>query len=90
LNDTSSFEVDGLPTPDLSAEGLDAALYRALHAMAVKSPRFQADVQAAMRRAGLSAQPARLAAALQRLEVAGQISNQIPLSDGGILVTVAI
>jgi hypothetical protein len=74
----------------LSAEAFDAALFRALHAMAIKSPRFQADVQAAMRHAKLTAHPARLAAALQRLEVAGQVSNLIPLSDGGLLITVAV
>jgi hypothetical protein len=82
-----------LPPDDstpFSAEAFDAALFRALHAMAIKSPRFQADVQAAMRHANLTAHPARLAAALQRLEVAGQVSNLIPLSDGGLLITVAV
>ncbi len=68
----------------------DTALFRALHAMAAKSPRSQADVQAAMRHARLTAHPARLAAALQRLEHAGQVSNLIPLSDGGLLITVAV
>jgi hypothetical protein len=76
--------------PGGMGQDFDAALFRALHAMAIKSPRFQADVQAAMRHANLSAHPARLAAALQRLEVAGQVSNLIPLSDGGLLITVAV
>lgn len=73
-----------------AAPDFDAALFRALHGMAIKSPRFQADVQAAMRHAQLTTHPARLAAALQRLEVAGRVSNLIPLSDGGLLITVAV
>ena len=74
-----------------SSRGFDDALYAALSAMAVKSPRFQADVQAAMRRAGLpDAGPTHLAAALQRLEGAGRVSNLIHLRDGGTLVTVAV
>lgn len=68
----------------------DEALFRALYAMAIKSPRFQADVHAAMRYARLSAHPTGLSAALQRLEVAGRVSNLIPLSDGGLLITVAV
>lgn len=71
-------------------QDFDEALFRALYAMAIKSPRFQADVHAAMRYAKLSAQPTGLSAALQRLEVAGRVSNLIPLSDGGLLITVAV
>lgn len=87
-DDASASRPDDATPP--TAEAFDAALFRALHAMAIKSPRFQADVQAAMRYASLSAHPAKLAAALQRLEVAGQVSNLIPLSDGGLLITVAV
>ncbi len=68
----------------------DEALFRALHAMAIKSPRFQADVQAAMRSGDLTANPAQLAAALERLALAGRVSNLIPLADGGLLITVAV
>ena len=68
----------------------DESLFRALHAMAIKSPRFQADVHAAMRHANISASAIGIATALQRLEVAGRLSNLIPLSDGGLLVTVAV
>jgi len=68
----------------------DDALFRALVAMAVKSPRFQADVHAAMRHAKLAARPASLAASLQRLEDTGRVSQLIPLSDGGLLITVAV
>lgn len=71
-------------------QAFDEALFRALHAMAIKSPRFQADVHAAMRHAKISAHPTGLSAALQRLEVAGRVSNLIPLSDGGLLITVAV
>lgn len=68
----------------------DEALFRALLAMAMKSPGFQADVHAAMRHEKLWARPASLAAALQRLEDAGKVSQLIPLSDGGLLITVAV
>jgi hypothetical protein len=71
-------------------DDFDEALYRALYAMAEKSPRYQADVQAAMRQAGLTARPTALAAALQRLENAGRVSKPIPLLDGGMLITVAV
>ena len=74
----------------IDRQDFDEALFRALHAMATKSPRFQADVHAAMRHAKLNAHPTGLSAALQRLEVAGRVSNLIPLSDGGLLITVAV
>ena len=81
----------GSPSPaHAEVRDFDTQLFRALYAMAIRSPRFQADVHAAMRNASLTAHPARLAAALQRLEVAGRVSNLIPLSDGGLLITVAI
>ena len=87
---------DSLPArPDGSAARLtdrdfDEALFRALHTMACKSPRFQADVQAAMRSGQLTAHPTQLAAALERLSLAGRVSNLIPLLDGGLLITVAV
>lgn len=69
----------------------DDALYAALVAMAVKSPRFQADVHAAMRHAELEpVGPTHLAASLQRLEQSGRIANLIQLRDGGLLVKVAV
>lgn len=75
---------------NLAEHEFDEALFRALHAMAAKSPRFQADVQAVMRSSGLAANPAQLAAALERLTLAGRVSNLIPLADGGLLIKVAV
>ena len=68
----------------------DEALFAALHAMAVKSPRFQADVQAAMRSGELTANPTQVAASLERLALGGRVSNLIQLGDGGLLITVAV
>ena len=73
-----------------AAAAFDDALFAALRDMAARSPRFQADVQAAMRARQLSAPPTRVAASLQRLEHAGRVSNQIELADGGVLVTVSV
>lgn len=74
-----------------SPPDFDHALFSALAMMATRSPRFQADVHAAMRHAGLpDVGSTHLAAALQRLEEAGRVSNLIQLRDGGLLVTVAV
>jgi len=47
-------------------------------------------MRAVMRQTELTAAPLAVAAALQRLENAGLVSNLIPLSDGGMLITVAV
>jgi hypothetical protein len=65
-----------------------ARLLHALTAMAHCSRRREAEVQAAMHRAGLSADPALLAGALRLLEAHGCLKNVVPLSDGGTLLIV--
>ncbi|HXT81176.1 MAG TPA: hypothetical protein VN702_16550 [Acetobacteraceae bacterium] len=70
--------------------GPDRQLHEALTEVAARSPRFQADVHAAMRGHNLSLTPEQLDAALRRLEERLFIRDRIVLSDGGILVTVAV
>ncbi len=64
------------------------ALLAALTQMAALSPRRQADVAVAMRRAGLASTPEGVAPALDRLRHEGCIEKPLHLSDGGILVSV--
>jgi hypothetical protein len=69
-------------------EDFAALLLQALTSMALRSKRRQADVMAALRGAGLRAEPARLRAALRLLHTQGCIENLVPLSDGGLLLSV--
>lgn len=64
------------------------ALLAALTQMAALSPRRQADVAVAMRRAGLTWPADGVAAALEQLRGEGCIERPLHLSDGGILVSV--
>lgn len=64
------------------------ALLAALTRMAALSPRRQADVAVAMRRAGLGCAATEVMAALDHLRRDGCIENPLQLSDGGILVSV--
>jgi hypothetical protein len=76
----------------LSAGGgfrdFDDALLAALAGMAVRSHRRQADLDVAVRRAGLIAGPDRLRVALRRLLEDGCVERVVPLADGGVLVSV--
>ncbi len=63
-------------------------LLMALNRMAARSKRGQADLVAALRGAGLSAPRRRVRAALRLLQAQGAIDNLVPLSDGGLLLTV--
>jgi hypothetical protein len=63
-------------------------LLTALAAMAVRSKRRQADLNAAMRRSGLAADGDAVGAALRQLERSGFIENLVPLYDGGMLMSV--
>ncbi len=63
-------------------------LLRALIDMAARSKRRQADVLAALRGAGVAAEPGRVRAALRTLLAQGFIADLVPLSDGGLLLTV--
>jgi hypothetical protein len=64
------------------------ALLAALTQMAALSPRRQADVAVAMRRAGLATSPDVVRAALDRLRRDGCVEPPLQLMDGGILVSV--
>lgn len=68
----------------------DRSLLAALRELAVRSPRAQADVQAALFRARIDAAPEIISASLARLEDLGLIRDIITLHDGGILVTVSL
>lgn len=67
---------------------LAAALLAALAGMAVLSPRRQADLAVALRRAGLTPEPAALGRALDALEEDGCIEQLVPLADGGMLMQI--
>lgn len=72
----------------LPAQDFLDALLASLTQMAVLSPRRQADVAVAMRRAGLAGSRELVQAALDRLRREGSIERPLHLSDGGILVSV--
>ena len=73
-------------TPD--AASFAAAVLAALTAMAMRTHRAQADVGAALRGAGLPSDAGQLQNALAFLQSEGCLTNFVPLSDGGLLVTV--
>jgi hypothetical protein len=60
----------------------------ALVSMAVRSKRRQADLCAAMARAGLRAERSEMDEALHELQGNGMIENIVPLYDGGVLLSV--
>lgn len=74
-------------TPALDTDFVDALL-AALTEMAVRSPRRQADLAVALRRAGIEGDAAMLVGALAQLEEDGCIEHLVPLTDGGLLVSV--
>lgn len=56
--------------------------------MALRSKRRQADLDAAMRHAGIQGVPSWRLAALERLRIEGYVDRVVPLSDGGVLLSV--
>jgi PAS domain S-box-containing protein len=83
--------VDDRPAPDApTVPGVDFApvLLSALTKMATRSQRRQADLTAALRGAGLEFDRRRVQVALGRQQAQGCITNLVPLSDGGLLLTV--
>ena len=76
-------DADGAATDEFAA-----TLLRALVDMAGRSKRRQADLTAALRGAGMPADPARVRGALRRLQQQRCIENLVPLSDGGLLLSV--
>lgn len=73
---------------DLSGPDFAAVMLRALIDMAGRSQRREADLLAALRGASLQADPPRVRAALGLLQAQGCVENLVPLSDGGVLLTV--
>lgn len=63
-------------------------LLMALTSMSSRSKRRQADLVAALRGAHLPAEPRKVRAALRLLQAQGAIENLVPLSDGGLLLSV--
>ncbi len=78
----------GLAPDDLTDSDFAAVLLRALIDMAARSQRHEADLLAALRGARLTASAPRLRMALRLLQVQGCIRSLVPLSDGGLLLTV--
>jgi hypothetical protein len=73
---------------DLEAGGFQALLLGALARMAARSWRSQADLYTVLRRAGLRPSDTMLSKAIAELERCGFVKGRIPLSDGGLLITV--
>jgi hypothetical protein len=66
-----------------------AAVLRALTDMSARSLRSQADVAAALHAAQMPIDAPRLRAALRLLLANGCVTRPVPLSDGGLLLTVS-
>ena len=81
LSETASMPVDA---------GFADALLAAMAQMAALSPRRQADVTVAMRRAGLTAPAALIVTTLDQLRDDGCVEPPLALSDGGILVSLTM
>jgi len=74
--------------PVASSREVEDALLAALASMAVRSHRRQADLGVATRRAALSMGADKLQLALLRLQEDGCIDSIVPLTDGGVLLSV--
>ena len=72
--------------PPLSESGFQSAL-SALLAMAILSLRRQADLDIALKRAGLILSPEHRTELLERLALHSTISGIVRLEDGGILIS---
>ncbi|MBN8889183.1 MAG: hypothetical protein J0I21_04555 [Alphaproteobacteria bacterium] len=73
---------------DLVDPDFTEALLAALTGMAVRSPRRQADLAVALLRSGMTVDEASVTAALRHLERDGCIEHLVPLTDGGLLMSV--
>lgn len=73
---------------ELDEADFAVVLLQALTTMALRSKRRQADLMAALRGADIVADPARVRGALRVLRAQGAIENLVPLSDGGLLLSV--
>ena len=84
LREASAMADAGFPTD----APFTAALLQALIDMAARSTRSQADLTAALRGAGLAEDAPRVRAALRLFQAEGLVETLVPLSDGGLLLTV--
>jgi hypothetical protein len=73
---------------ELSGPDFAAVLLRGLIGMASRSQRREADLMAVVRGANLVADPVRVRGAVRLLQEQGCVKNVLPLSDGGVLLTV--
>ena len=87
---TESFARGGAPEPKTGATdvALASATLKAFASMARLSQRHQAEVDAALHRAGMALDAKMRASVLRYLAKEGCIDGQIPLSDGALILTV--
>jgi hypothetical protein len=85
---SSSPELHRHAASESSASGFAALILLALTDTAARSQRAQADLSAALLAFDLPQDHARVSAALRLLRSQGCIAGLIPLSDGGLLLTV--
>ncbi len=90
---SDSQRIDGRSSLDVARGQLDDAdfavvLLQALTRMAARSKRRQADLVAALRGADIAVDPGQIRSALKILRANGAIENLVPLSDGGLLLSV--
>jgi hypothetical protein len=81
-------EFDDTAIADETDASFADRLLAALATMAVRSKRRQADLSAALRRAGLDGEAGLVSNALRYLEDVGCIEHLVPLYDGGVLMSV--
>ena len=74
--------------PPALTEGFVHDVLAAVVAMALRSKRRQADLDAALWSAGVAAERAQRLAALERLRSRGCVDKVVMLSDGGVLLSV--
>jgi hypothetical protein len=75
---------------DLDDADFAVVLLQALTNMAARSKRRQADLSAALYGADIVVDPSRVRSALKLLQAQGAIENLVPLSDGGLLLSVTL
>jgi hypothetical protein len=85
LDRLSGERLGGLP---VLTEGFVHDVLAAVAGMALRSKRRQADLDAALRCAGVTADRDRRLAALERLREQGCVDDVVALSDGGVLLSV--
>jgi hypothetical protein len=83
LESTKEGRTDAFDDADLAV-----MILQALTVMAARSKRHQADLTAALAGAEIDADTSRVRNALRLLRAQGAIENLVPLSDGGLLLSV--